>query len=59
MKRLLTKLEAWGLERAIAALADSTANGYQGVFEPKNGRHAGPDAFQQARDFLDGKDVTL
>lgn len=32
--RLYAKLEAWGPSRALAALSHSTANGYQGVFEP-------------------------
>jgi len=34
----LQKLEGWGRDRAIAALRHSIANGYQGLFEPKDGK---------------------
>lgn len=36
----LKNLAALGLSRAIAALENSTANGYQGIFEPKGTNHA-------------------
>jgi hypothetical protein len=40
----LKKLEAMGLERAIAALTNSLEGGYQGIFEPKpNGVNGHPD----------------
>ena len=36
----LAKLADWGVERAIAALQHSIANGWQGIFEPKGEPHA-------------------
>lgn len=49
MSRLVAKLAGWGPARAVAALEHSVANGWQGVFEPKEGEgpgspHAGPSA---------------
>lgn len=37
LSRLVAKLAAWGPERALAALEHTIANGWQGVFEPKEG----------------------
>ncbi len=36
MKRALLKMEPWGVERAVAALHHSTANGWTGIFEPSD-----------------------
>lgn len=35
----LTELERMGVERAVAAIHHSIANGYQGIFEPRGGTH--------------------
>jgi hypothetical protein len=36
IKKQLAKLESWGIERATAAISNSIANGWQGIFEDKN-----------------------
>jgi hypothetical protein len=44
-EKQLRQLSSWGLERAIAAIDHSIANGWQGIFEPKansNGHHDQP-----------------
>ncbi len=40
IKKQLAKLESWGIERASAAISNSIANGWQGIFEDKNGKQA-------------------
>lgn len=38
--QLLLRLDSWGITKAIEALETTIANGWQGVFEPKqNGKH--------------------
>lgn len=62
MKRLIAKLEGWGHDRAVAALNDSAANGYQGVFEPKGSRSAPaarPDGLAALRQRLNGSARTV
>lgn len=34
-RQQLGKLEAWGADRAVAAIRQSLANGWQGLFEPR------------------------
>lgn len=48
----LKELEAWGPERAIRAIRHSIGQGWQGVFEPKNG--TGGNLYQGLQDFANG-----
>lgn len=51
-KQQLKKLEGWGLERACAAIYNSIANDYKGIFEGnENQRGAGPDVIGKRSSF--------
>lgn len=40
-RQQLAKLADWGVDRAVAAIDHSIANGWKGIFEPKNGESNG------------------
>ncbi|MDP7305473.1 MAG: helix-turn-helix domain-containing protein [Pirellulaceae bacterium] len=39
--RMLAKLAKWGPDRAVAAIDESVAQGWKGIFEPKGDGHSG------------------